>query len=86
MTSQVQTAIRELDSRVNGAIHVRLVWCEHDGRVLVTVYDAQTGGHHCIEVPEGERALQVFYHPYAYMSGAAPPTPVRTALAKLAPS
>ncbi len=64
--------MRELDSRVNGGIHVRLVWCEPDRRVLVTIYDAQTGRHHCIEVPEGERALQVFHHPYAYVSDAAP--------------
>ncbi len=76
MTSQGQGAIRELDSRVNGGIHVRLVWCEHDGRVLVTIYDAQTSRHHCIEVRDGERALQVFHHPYAYLSDAAPPNPL----------
>jgi hypothetical protein len=63
----------ELDSRVNGGIQVRLVWCEHDGRVLVTIDDSQTSRHHCIEVPEGERALHVFHHPYAYVSDTAPP-------------
>jgi hypothetical protein len=31
--------MRELHSRVNDGIHVRLLWCEGDGRVFVAVND-----------------------------------------------
>jgi hypothetical protein len=45
---------------------VRLLWCERDGRVLVAVNDAKTGEAFTVEVREGENAMQVFNHPYAY--------------------
>jgi hypothetical protein len=51
---------------VNDSLHVRLLWCEGDGRVFVAVNDHRTGDAFSVEVPEGERALQVFDHPYAY--------------------
>jgi hypothetical protein len=58
--------IRELDHRSSDSIDVRLLWREHDGRVLVEVSDAKTGEEFTIEVREGERALDVFHHPFAY--------------------
>lgn len=57
---------RELDHRSNDRIVVRLLWRERDGRVLVDVADAKTGERFAIEVGDGERALDVFHHPYAY--------------------
>ena len=46
---------RELDSRTIDGIEVRLLWSEHDGRVLVAVSDAKTGDAFSIEVREGDR-------------------------------
>lgn len=64
--TEVADRTRELHSRTSDGIHVRLLWSEEDGRVFVAVADAKTGDAFSVEVPEGERALQVFHHPYAY--------------------
>jgi hypothetical protein len=58
--------IRELDSRISDGIYVRLLWHIDNGRVSVTVDDAKTGEAFELPVREGERALEVFRHPYAY--------------------
>jgi hypothetical protein len=57
---------RELDSRVNDGIHVRLLWHASDGHVSVAVRDTKTGEAFELAVGEGERALDVYRHPYAY--------------------
>ena len=56
----------ELDSRTNDGIQVRLLWCEHTGRVWVSVLDTKTGDSFRLEVRDDERPLDVFHHPYAY--------------------
>lgn len=66
MTAQIPTTTRELDSRVSDAIHVRMLWNEHDGRVTVAVADNKTGDAFVVEVGENDRAIDVFHHPYAY--------------------
>ena len=66
MTTHTTHLTRELDRRSNDGIDVRLLWCQHDGRVIVAVRDARTGDAFAVEVREGERALDVFEHPYAY--------------------
>jgi broad specificity polyphosphatase/5'/3'-nucleotidase SurE len=43
MTVHVLQKMRELHSRRNDGIHVRLLWSEDDGRVAVAVSDARTG-------------------------------------------
>ena len=58
--------LRELDHRSNDRLDVWLLWCESDDRVLVAVADEKTGERFWIEVRAGERALDVFHHPYAY--------------------
>jgi hypothetical protein len=58
--------VHELDHRNRDGIDVRLLWSRRDGRVLVTVADERSGERFTIEVPEGERALEVFHHPYAF--------------------
>ena len=58
--------IRELDSRISDGIYVRLLWHPDNGRVSITVDDAKTGEAFELPVGEGERALEVFHHPYAY--------------------
>jgi len=57
---------RELDSRVSDGIHVRLVWLQRTNHVAVEVDDLKTGDAFTVDVGEGERALDVFHHPYAY--------------------
>ena len=62
-----QTAmIRELDSRINDGIYVRLLWHPDNGRVSITVDDTKTGEAFELAVREGERALDVYRHPYVY--------------------
>jgi hypothetical protein len=57
---------RELDSRVSDGIHVRLLWHQDDGHVSVTVEETRSGVIFDLPVRDGERALDVFHHPYAY--------------------
>ena len=58
--------LHELDSRIADGILVRLLWSKRDNRVAVAVDDAKTGDAFTVEVKRGERALDVFHHPYAY--------------------
>jgi hypothetical protein len=58
--------LRELDHRSHDGIDVQLLWREDDDRAIVKVADAKTGERFSIEVPDGERALNVFHHPYAF--------------------
>jgi hypothetical protein len=58
--------VRELQSRVNDGIQVDLLWCERKDRALVAVTDSKRGEAFSVLVRDGERALDVFHHPYAY--------------------
>jgi hypothetical protein len=66
MEATIPTTMRELNSRVNDGIHVRLLWSEREGCLAVAVTDTRTAGAFCIEVRDGENALEVFNHPFAY--------------------
>jgi hypothetical protein len=66
MTSTTDALTRELDHRASDGIDVRLLWRPHDDTVLVAVRDAKTGEAFSIEVRDGENALEVFHHPFAY--------------------
>ena len=66
MTQPRTRITRELDSRMGDGIEVRLLWCQNDGHVTVAVTDTKTGEAFELPVREGERALEVFHHPYAY--------------------
>ena len=68
MTPETLTSVRELDSRFNDGIQVKLLWCKDDGRLWVTVVDMKSRDAFCVEVHEHERPLEVFHHPYAYAS------------------
>jgi hypothetical protein len=58
--------IRELDSRISDGVCVRLLWHSDNGRVSITVHDAKTGEAFELLVRDGERALDVYDHPFAY--------------------
>ena len=66
MKATIPPTMRELHSRDNDGIHVRLLWSECEGRLAVAVTDTRTAEAFCIEVRDGENALEVFTHPYAY--------------------
>jgi hypothetical protein len=72
VSPQILNQMRELHSRINDGIHVRLLWGESDGRVVVAVDDAKTGEYFGVEVRSHERALDVFHHPFAYAALRAP--------------
>ena len=57
---------RELDSRTNDRIEVRLLWRQRDDRVIVAVADGKTGERFTVDVRGDENALDVFHHPFAY--------------------
>lgn len=59
-------APRELDCRTSDGIDVQLLWHPRDGQVSVAVNDSKTGERFELEVRPGQRALDVYHHPYAY--------------------
>jgi hypothetical protein len=64
--SSGRTMTRELDSRTSDGIHVRLLWHQSDGHVSVEVNDTKTGQAFELPIRNGDRALDVFHHPYGY--------------------
>ena len=66
MTQPCAYVTRELDRRTSDGIEVQLLWCQNDGRVTVAVTDTKTGEAFELPVRDGESALEVFHHPYAY--------------------
>ena len=58
--------MRELAVRTGDGIEVRLLWCGRRGRLAVEVADAKRGHLFVVDVRDGERAMDVFHHPYAY--------------------
>jgi hypothetical protein len=57
---------RELAHRRNDGIDVTMVWDAASDQVMVAVNDAKSGEAFEILVAPGERALDVFHHPFAY--------------------
>jgi hypothetical protein len=72
MITQLPHTMRELDSRSADGIQVQLLWSEADGRVVVAVADGKSGDGFSIEVGDGDSALEVFHHPYAYAASREP--------------
>ena len=59
------TQTRELAAREGDGIQVTLLWHPAGNALTVTVEDARVGrGFHLSVAPD--RALDAFYHPYAY--------------------
>jgi hypothetical protein len=55
----------ELAERSNGGFWVRLLWNRRANTCIVAVADDRTGEYFEVEVTH-ERALDAFYHPFAY--------------------
>ena len=62
-TSALDT--RELAARESDGIHVLLLWNPAGDALTVTVEDSRVGDRFQLEVAP-ERALEAFYHPFAY--------------------
>jgi hypothetical protein len=56
---------RELAARDSNGVHVLLLWHPAENAVSVSVEDARLGDRFEIAVAP-DRALDAFYHPYAY--------------------
>jgi hypothetical protein len=60
------TTIRELAHRRNDGLDIQLLWDSATDRVSVALHDARTGEGFEVGVRTGERAMDVFHHPFAY--------------------
>jgi hypothetical protein len=58
--------LRELAHRRNDGLDVRLLWDPATDSVRVSLHDARTGSGFDVPVGPGQRALDVFHHPFAY--------------------
>ena len=64
MTSGTPQA-RELAARESDGVHVVLLWHPRENSLTVSVEDARAGDRFRIAVAP-DRALDAFYHPFAY--------------------
>ena len=63
--SPTTSTTRELAARDNHGISVRLLWHPRESALTVSVEDTCIGDRFQFAVPP-ERALEAFYHPFAY--------------------
>ncbi len=64
-TAGATRASRELASRESDGVHVLLLWHPKEDAVTVSVDDSRRG--RCFELAvDRRRALDAFYHPFAY--------------------
>jgi hypothetical protein len=66
--TQTDTTLRELAHRRNDGLDVRLVWDQARDRVYVELVDHKTGDGFDVMVLPGEKAMDVFHHPFAYQA------------------
>jgi hypothetical protein len=64
---QSSAPARELAQRLSGTDEVLLFWHPDSERIELSVRDLVTGVSFHLEVAPG-RAIDAFYHPYAYMA------------------
>jgi hypothetical protein len=65
-------SMRELAYREGDGLEVTLLWDERCERLAVSVFDSKTGDRFALGAP-GNRALDVFYHPFAYAASRTTP-------------
>jgi hypothetical protein len=63
--SPATRSTRELAVRESDGIHVLLLWHPDDDALTVSVEDARVGARFSLAVAP-DRALDAFYHPFAY--------------------
>jgi hypothetical protein len=63
----VEIKPRELAHRISNGIEVSLFWTKVGNTLTVEVFDTTNDEFFSIDVP-GDRALDAFHHPYAYLT------------------
>jgi hypothetical protein len=63
--STTATEPRELAVRESDGVHVLLLWHPDENALTVSVEDGRAGDHFQLVVAP-DRALDAFYHPFAY--------------------
>jgi hypothetical protein len=63
--SPATSQTRELAARENDGISVRLLWHPRENALAVSVEDARAGEYFHLAIAP-DRALDAFYHPFAY--------------------
>jgi hypothetical protein len=63
--SPATSQTRELAARESDGIHVLLLWDPHENAITVSVEDERVGDRFQLAVAP-DRALDAFYHPFAY--------------------
>jgi hypothetical protein len=63
---------RELAQRIAEGLDVSLYWYPSENRLRVIVMHPWTGASFQLELEEDDDALDVFYHPFAYLRRVAP--------------
>jgi hypothetical protein len=56
---------RELAARESDGLHVLLLWHPDENELTVSVEDVRVGDHFQLAIAP-DRALDAFYHPFAY--------------------
>lgn len=64
-TTSIREKTQELACRETDGLAVALLWHPTNDCITVSVADSRTGDRFRLAV-EGERALDAFYHPFAY--------------------
>ena len=65
LTVQIESLTRELAARESDGIHVALLWHPSENALTVSVEDERVGDRFELAVAP-DRALDAFYHPFAY--------------------
>jgi hypothetical protein len=65
MYATFETAVRELDRRVNDGFDVRLLWNSETGHIFVAIEDDRYGESIRLDVDPAD-ALEAFHHPFSY--------------------
>ncbi len=76
ITDQI-SELKELDAREADGLVVRLLWRPGASDVVVELLDTRLDDRLLLEVP-GSRALDAFWHPFAYAASAGLPSWVST--------
>ena len=66
MNTDFGAGLYELNSRSGNGVEVALLWQQRDNTAVVAVVDHHSGEAFVLDVHQGDNALDMFHHPYAY--------------------
>jgi hypothetical protein len=86
MNANATTEARELDHREHDGVEVTLRWHPVGDFLTVTVVDSRSEEQFELVLGHGDRAMDVFHHPYAYAARRGMARHVRLPETDLAPA